>query len=339
MHEGVKPGDYVTDQSGNEWVVQADGQWRRNDPAALTSYMQRVKNWTRVFLITRTLFGFSAPASPEALFDPGHVNEDFQALLKELPYNEAVAAFMKIHPDASAYTVFQTKNEAGGPLPATASAMAFMDANKGFFDAHRLAGAFFLPTADSSGKFDQQAYQSQLQEQLRVRKTPTEFWQEIAYTNAATPYFNGEQVKNQMLQQGGNRNAIDQAWTEQSQDYMKANPLFAQQLADAGSAYKRADIETDLANALRDPRLPENPQTEDIRTLFNAWVQYQAMTAPYSNPNGGAMSSTQRYQLELQFTSEAQQFLTSHPDAQPVFDRLMRPSLTAALTTQAASAA
>jgi hypothetical protein len=334
----VKPGDYVTDTAGHVWVVQGDGQWRRNDPAALDAYMQRVKNWTRVFLITRTIFGFNAPASPENLFDPAHVNEDFQALLKELPYNEAVATFMKLHPDASAYTVFQTKNQAGAPLPATTAAMGFMDANQPFFSDHPLAGAFFIPTADSSGKYDQQAYRQQLQEQLRVRRTPTEFWQEIAYTNAATPYFNGENLKNQMLNQSGNRNLIDQRWTAESQEFMRANPLFAQQLADTGGAYNRANIESDLGAALNDPRLPETPQTEDVRQLFNAWVLYQSMTAPYANANGGTMSSNQRYALELQFAREATQFVGQHPDALPVFQRLMQPALSAALTATAAAA-
>jgi hypothetical protein len=301
--------------------------------------MQRVKNWTRVFLITRTIFGFNAPASPEALFDPSHVNEDLQSLMKELPTNEAMAAFMKIHPDASAYTVFQTKNQAGGPLPATAAAMQFMDANSGFFNDHKQAGAFFIPTQDSSGKFDQQAYRDQLTEQLRVKRTPTEFWQEIAYTNAANTYFKAEQAKNQMLSSGANRNAIDQAWTAQSQEFMKANPLFAQQLADSGGQYNRANIEQDLYAALSDPRLPETPQTEDIRTLFNAWVQYQAMTAPYAAVGGGTMSSQQRYRLEVAFANEAQTWLQTHPDALPVFQRLMAPELSSVLNAQAAAAA
>lgn len=330
-----KPGDYTTDQHGRVYVMQGDGQWRPNDPASQQSYMQRVKNWTRIFLVTRTLFGFNAPASPEALFDPSHVNEDFQALLKELPYNEAVAAFMQLHPDASAYTVFQTKNEAGDYLPATASAMQFMDANGAFFQGHPLAGAFFIPTQDQSGKYDRQAYQNQLTEQLRVRRTPKEFWQEIAYTNAATPYFQAETKKNAALAGGANSNEVNREWTSESQQYMKANPLFAQQLADSGSTYTRADIEQDLASALNDPALPETAQTEDIRQLFNAWTLYQAMTAPYSSPSGGTLSSQQRYQIELTFAQEATQFLSSHPDAQPVFDRLMKPDLSAAMNAMA----
>jgi hypothetical protein len=330
----AKPGDYVTDEAGKVWVVQADGQWRRNDPAALTAYMQRVKNWTRVFLINRTIFGFNAPASPENLFDPGHVNEDLQTLLKQLPYNEAIATFMKLHPDASAYTVFQTKNQAGGPLPATATAMQFMDANNPFFADHKLAGAFFIPTQDSTGKFDQQAYHNQLQEQLRVKRTPTEFWQEIAYTNAATPYFNGEKAKNQMLNQAGsNYNQINGKWTAESQEFMRANPLFAQQFADTGGAYNRADILSDLGAALnKDPRLPETPQTENIRQLYNAWVLYKSMTAPYASPNGGTMPSNQRFQLEVQFAKEATAFVADHPDVLPVYQRLMQPELSAALT-------
>ena len=330
-----KPGDFVTDSAGTQWVVQADGQWRRNDPAALAAYMQRVKNWTRVFMVTRTIFGFNAPASPENLFDPGHVNEDLQTLLKELPFNEAIATFMKVHPDASAYTVFQTKDQAGAPLPATTSAMQFMDANQGFFDSHKLAGAFFIPQADSTGKFDSKAYKAQLQEQLRVKRTPTEFWQEIAYSNAANTYFAAEAKKNQMLNTGANRAQIDQAWTEASQQFQKANPLFAQQLNDSGGPYNRAAILQDLHDALNDPRLPETPQTEDVRVLYNALVTYQAMTAPYGAPGQNTLSSSQRYQLETEFATQAQAFVAAHPDTLPVYQRLIQPEITAVLDTEA----
>lgn len=336
VHQGTKPGDYVQDRAGKTWVVQADGQWRQNDPAALTAYMNRVKNWTRVFLITRTLFGFNAPASPENLFNPNHVNEDFQQLIKELPYQQAIATFMKLHPDATAYTVFQSKNQAGGQLPATTAAMNFMDANSAFFHDHPLAGAFFLPSQDSTGKFDRNAYLQQMQEGLRVRRTPREFWQEIAYQQAANDYFPAEQKKNALLSSGyQNRNMIDQAWTDQSQQFMKANPLFAQQLAQTGGAYTRADILQDLAGALNDPRLPETPQTEAIRTLYQSWVTYLAATAPYGQPGANTMSSSQRYQLEVEYARQVTQWLKTHPSAQGVYQRLIAPELSTVLNSEA----
>lgn len=337
--QAYSPGDYVTDAAGNRWVMQADEQWRRNDPAALAAYMDRVKNWTRIFLITRSLFGFVGPASPQNQFDPNNVNEDLQALMKELPYNEATAAFMKLHPDATAYTVFQTKNAAGDYLPATASAMGFMNANSGFFADHPLSGAFFIPTQDSSGKFDNNAYLEQLSQQLRVRRTPAEFWQEIAYQRAANVYFAAEANKNNMLNGGGaNHNQIDAAWTSQSQQFMKANPLFAQQLADSGGTYTRADILQDLGNALSDPRLPETPQTEDVRTLYNAYVAYQAMTAPYGQPGSNSLSSRQRYQIEVDFANQAQAWVAQHPDALGVYQRLVAPDLSNVLNTEAVAA-
>lgn len=333
-----KPGDYVTDATGKMWIVQADGAWRENSPQALNTYMNRVRNWTRIFLLTRTIFGFNVPASPSNLFDPNHVNEDLQTLLKTLPTNEAFAAFMKLHPNATAYTVFQSKDQAGAPLPATASAMAFMDANPTFFHDHPLAGSFFIPTTDSTGKYSNAAYQSQLEQQLRIKKTPEEFWQDIAYSAAATRYFAAENNKNAMLNANyGQRNQIDAAWTAQSQQFQKANPLFAAQLAQTPGQYTRANIESDLGAALNDPNLPESPQTEHIRTLYNAYLNYQRIVAPYSLPNAGTISGTQKYNIELAFIAQAEAYVAAHPDTLNVYNRLIRPDFSAILSSQAAS--
>jgi hypothetical protein len=345
----LAPGDYMTDVHGDQYTYQPDDTWRKTDPAALQTYLQRVKNWTRVFMITRTIYGFNAPASPENLFNPNHVHEDLQALLKTLPLEDAMATFMKEHPDASAYTVFQTATQAGAPLPATKDAMNFLDANSAFMHNHPLAGAYFLPQVDTSGKFSLAAYQTQLAEQLRLRKTPAEFWKEIAYNQAASVYFAAEDRKNAMLNAPGgvNRTTIDQAWLQQSQQFLQANPLFAAQLgvtaATPGSlvgaessTYSRANLLADLATALKDPDLPATQQTNDVRTLVNAFLTEQAMIHPYGAPGTPNVSSQQRFQMETVFATEAQAWIAGHPDVQGLYNRLVRPTLSSVLSSEAA---
>lgn len=347
---GLHPGDFVTNAHNVQYVYQTDGTWKRNDPAELAAFQQRVKNWTRVFLITRTLFGFVAPASPSGLFDPHHVNEDLQALLKTLPMEDALATFMKEHPDASAYTVFQSATQSGDPLPATKDAMAFLQANSGFMGNHPLAGAYFLPAVDSSGKFDLQTYQTQLAEQLRLKKTPAEFWKEIAYATAAKVYFAAEDRKNQLLNDPGSvgmtRTQVNQAWVQASQQFLQANPLFAAQLGVTPSTpgsliggesttYSRADLLKDLHDALTDPSVPQTQQTADIRTLVNSYIALESMIAPYGAPGTPTMTSTQRYQIEGNYATQVTAWIAQHPDVQALYNRLIRPTLSSVLSSEA----
>lgn len=349
----LTPGDYVTNAAGREYVYQPDGTWKANDPAAMAEYQQRVKNWTRVFLINRTLFGFTGPASPQGLFDPKHLNEDLQALLKNLPFQDALAVFMKEHPDASAYTVFQTSTQAGDPLPATADAMSFLNANKSFMDNHTLAGAYFLPAVDTTGKFDLQAYQTQLAEQLRLKKDPAEFWKEIAYSTAATTYFNAEDRKNQLLRNPGavgmNYQQINQAWVSASQQFLSANPLFASQLGvtpdtpgsltgGQSTTYTRSDLLKDLVAALNDPTVPQTQQTEHVRTLVNSYIHLEAMVAPYGTPGTTSLSYTQRYAIETSYANQVQAYVAANPDVQGLYQRLIRPTLSSVLSSEAAAA-
>lgn len=348
-HSSLHPGDYITNAQGTQYVYQPDDTWKSNSAAALASYMHTVENWTRIFMVTRTIFGFSAPASPENQFDPSHLNEDLQGLLKALPLDQALSTFMTEHPNATAYTVFQTKTAAGDPLPATTDAMNFLSANSQFMDAHTLSGAYFIPAVDTSGKFSLNAYEQQLSEQLRTHKAPAQFWQEISYNQAASVYFAAEDRKNALLNNPGAAGAttsqIEQSWTAASQQFMLANPLFAQQLGTTPSTpggltqgsttYTRAALLSDLVSALNDPLTPATQQTSDIRTLVNSYISYQTQVAPYGQPGAPTLSSVQRFQMELSYATQVSSWVAEHPDIQALYNRLVRPTLSAVLDQEA----
>jgi hypothetical protein len=272
-------------------------------------------------------------------FDPGHVNEDLQQLLKTEPLNEAIASFMQAHPDATAYTVFQTKSQGGAFLPATAQAMQFMADHDGFMRDHPLAGAYFVPQADSTGKFDLNAYREQLQQGLRVKKDPATFWQEVSYAAAAKQYFAVDDQKNALLRnaRGPQFSQIQNQWTQWSQSFLLANPLFAQQLEDTNGKYSRADLLNDMGNALSDPRLPSTPQTDHLKTLFNAYVTYKAAVNQTNSMGATVMQAAQRKQLEQQFASEAAQYIAANPDVEAFYNRLIRPDILGVLPPTVAS--
>ena len=128
------PGDYYSD-NGTFWVYQPGGNFVDNSPAAMQTYLTRVQNWARVFMGVRALYGFAGPASPENLFDPKGMATQLQALMNQMPYEQAVATFMTLHPDATAMTVFGSQTTNGGFLPATTKTCEFIKANPQMFTA------------------------------------------------------------------------------------------------------------------------------------------------------------------------------------------------------------
>jgi hypothetical protein len=332
-----KAGDYFTDAQGKQFVMQGDGTWRDNSAAAMDQYLKRVDKWTRTFMLMRAVFGLSGPSSPQVQFNPNNLHEDLQRYLNTsgMTVSQALSAFVQQHPDASPYTVFQTKSGDGMPAPAVAPAMAWMDSHQSFVSAHRDAASYFIPMPDTTGKFDLAAYQEQMAEGFRIRKDPREFYNDVTYAMSASTYFNALDNKNKMLASAGgsNKTAISQAWTQWSQNYMATNPLFADQLTSSKGPLVRAQIMQDVGAALNDPKLPHTPQTVDIATLYDGWHNWQAMIT--TGPNSPGLSSTMKSTVDQQFAIWAESFVAQHPDVQPLYEKAIKPNLVPVLDAMA----
>jgi hypothetical protein len=196
-----RPGDYyLPGGTGSAaYVYQPDGKWPLNNSRTLDTYLSRIKNWSRIFLVTRAIYGFAAPAAPETQFDPNGMDTQLKTLMGEMPFDEAIATFLQQHPDASALTVFETQSQTGSTLPATAAAMNFLNTNSDLVNKHPLAATYFIPQVDTSGNFSEAGYQEQLAEGLRQKKDTSTFYDEVVYQQASQIYFNVENQKNTML--------------------------------------------------------------------------------------------------------------------------------------------
>jgi hypothetical protein len=329
------PGDYV-DNDGSYDVYQPDGHWADNSVQAQTAYLQRVQNWARVFFSVRALYGFGGPASPENYFDPNGMSAELQTLMNEMPYNQAVATFMTLHPDATAMTVFQTQNTLGGFLPATNSALQFIQANPQMFMGDNSAGAiYFLPQPDTSGNFSLPAYEQELSQGLRVQKAPADYWTEIAYQEAANDYYAVANYKDGLIAtHSASSRAIDEEWTRFSAQFMLANPLFRQMYSDTGAVTREA-IMTQVGNILANPTTPQSPQTYAIAQLYNQYVAWQSLAGNYGQPN--APSSSEAYRYNEQFAYWVSNFVKENPGVQPLVQRVIEPMLETTLTDMAAN--
>jgi hypothetical protein len=337
-----RPGDYFASDNGKMYVLQPDGHWQDNSVEAMQAYLHRVQNFTNILMVTRLLYGFAAPAAPIDYFNPKGYSAELQTLMQQMPANQAMAVFLKKHPDATAMTVFQSQTTMGMPsmqhlgeyLPATQAAMQFFNANQALVKNHPLAAVYFLPAPDTKGKFDTAAYQQQLGDGLRQQKAPSDYWTEIAYQEAANFYYSVEGYKSQLVASNAITSAQgNQLWVTFSQKFMASNPLFAQMYSDQGQK-TRQDIMNDVGAAIRDKTAPVNLQTAAVARLYQAYSNWQSLTTYYGQQN--APLSAQAEQLNEQFAIAVSHFEKQNPSVQPLVQRVIAPDLLSATTALAA---
>lgn len=298
-------------------------------PTEIQDYSDRVKQWSRILLINRTLFGFAAPASPQVHLDPNHFNEEFRSLLSTEPsFDAATVEFMRRHPDASAYTVFQSKAASSLPLPATTDALAFMETHRGFLNDHRLSASAFFP--QTPGEFDPRAYREQMLLELRRRKSPTEFINDVTFADAASPYFEMKRSVDVAIKAAGDNHTISaqvrSAWAQVAANYKAEHPAFRDQLESGTSQIERRAAREDLLRALSDPRAPRNANTAALRTLADSYVKVEQLAAQFIGRSDTQARSTVTL-VRTAFADFAAGFVAQHPQLQAVFDRLYAPEL------------
>ena len=341
--KGYQPGDYFLDDNGTDYVLQADRTWQQNSAQAEQRWLDRVSNWTHILMFTKAVYGFMAPASPQTHFNPAGMSDELATLMNEMPYNEAIATFMAKHPDATAMSVFQSETTSGIPgvhgafLPATKDAMDFLNANPGLVANHKLSMTYFIPQADTAGKFDQNAYQEQKQQGLRMQKTPEEYINEVAYQRSANFYYGTLNYKDQLVASGAiTAKQGNDLWTTFSQRFMAANPIFKSMYTDSThNETVREDIMRDVGAAIADHSAPISPQTTAIRQLLDAWANWKRGTTYWGQQN--VPTSTEVSYLNQQFAIAVSAFEQKNPGVQPLVQRVIAPELAGTLTDMSAA--
>lgn len=322
-------------------------------PVEKEAYIDRVKNWTRILFLNRTLFGYAAPASPELQMDPDQLHSRYLKLLSQLPIDEAVGEFLKEYPDATPYTVFKSKSASGASLPATQQAADFMANNEAFLRTYPQAGGWFVPQAPSDTKFSLPAYREQLALQMRQQKSPEQFYSDLKYTEAADQYFTNRDRKDVMLEgvngptakklaasnpallaqfvsegagskaAGARLQNINQAWSTWKGEFLTSHPVFGAELQSPDAKIQRQQALDQTRLALQDPRLPASPQVDGIRTLVAGFDQAQQALRPLLGLTT-TRATTQRKAIKGALQTWIEQYVVDHPTAKGFYDRVLR---------------
>jgi hypothetical protein len=296
-------------------------------PEVHQAFQDRVRNWTRILFLNRMLYGYAAPASPELQMDPNQMSDEFRNLLKAMPIEDAQAEFIRRHPDATPYTVFQSKSASGAPLPATAETVGFMNANQEFLKTYPQAGGWFLPQQPPDSTFNIVAYREQLALELRNRKSPEQFTKDVYYAQAADQYFRSRDRKEAALTaaKGDSRKtqAIAHAWDGWKADYLATHPVFAAELQAPDAEIRRQETIGQLRRAMDDPRLPSSPQTESIRTLLDGYNQLDGVLRSLAGYTGASVVR-RRKALREGFAKWGDGFVAAHPEVKTLWTKTFR---------------
>lgn len=296
------------------------------DEAQREQYLDRIRSSATYLGVIRGIFGFTAPGGPQLEF-AGDLQPEFIKYLKTMPIEEASAAFLRRHPEASAWTIFQTQVAGGArkPLEPTAVAGEFWGQNKEFFDRHGVAATWFLP--ESPEGFDPVVYRQQLASGLRIQKAPEQFWMEVKRAAAAPLYYQQraaylESVKGLM---GPAKEFEDQRWLRWKTMYLAQHPALEQHVF--GGALRQLERRQTLAGligATQDPSAPKVAHGAELGSLLARWQTYQRQA--------DALKGRRDYVAQIQRKQLDQQFLTfgdslSSQAVRSLFDANIRPEL------------
>ena len=328
---------------------------QQRDPMEMQKFETRVMHWTENMMLMRAAFGFVAPGTPNFGFntDPNGLANQLQALMATMPYNEAVSAFVKAHPDATAYDIFSTttsnKNQSGAYVPATAEAGQWLNENSSFVNAYPQLAPWAMPHPAANALFSSPTYQQEINLGLRARRSLDSWVQDYYYSKGANTYYGLEQwfwaaggapskvdaanaqqalgvTQAEAAQKLGVTNAseaqVKQVWDKWKAGFLQANPLFSANYQDRGtqSLERRTSIVSALQDAIATGSLPKSTWSTHVEELMSVYDQVQSF---YSQTQGNSAYATQRSQYKQAMNVIGTQMAKMYPEIAPIWNSVL----------------
>jgi hypothetical protein len=273
-----------------------------------TIYIDRVRKWARSMLGLRAIAGFVLPTSSPQLQYLDTLSPELRELMGALPIDQATAEFMRRHPDADAFTVFQTEAIKGGPkpLPASQEAGRWLDEHKAFVDAHGATASWFIP--DGPAEFDRAVWQEEFAMGLRRRKTVDEFWTDVKVSADSDMYYRNQdrfRVELAKAQTPDLREALRDSWRQWKEGYLATRPLFSRHLRQGSERQlDREEILGRLELALADDNAPRSGHEEALGQMIRGYRSWQRSLLSLQGFDD-SFSSEQRKTLTKSFAAWA----------------------------------
>jgi hypothetical protein len=300
-------------------------------PEERQEFIDRASAQARFILMTRGIFGLTAPAAPQVRFEHDDLTEEFRSLLQaDIPFEDSIRLFLANHPDAEptdilAATVSSTEAEFSGMDMPTDEAFDWVNRNNDLVEAYPAAAAWLLPRAESEDRFSQRAYNQQLAKGLRHRKAPKDLIDDIYFRTAAQDYFDAKtSVEERTVGIGGAaRQQAMEEWRAWKDAYFNQHPLFAVMLQDPERQQKRHQaIDQLVALSGRD----DGTVPDDLAEMMKVFAEFQLNIAALRGDRRRA-TSYRRSSIVSETAAWMQWQVTKFPHLAGPYLRLIEPEL------------
>ena len=325
-------------------------------PGEVDNYLRRVRNHARTIVLSQALAGWFTPGPASglqttedqssvewltegAVSNPAELlSSTYYTLVQQLGIEEGTVRYLELYPDNRvhdiinplAYTVSKTGTRSGAPLPSTDESINFYFDNQELLDQYPEAGAWLLPISKDKDQRSKYAYDNEVIEGLRVRKTPEEFLNEVKYKEGANIYFASRKDyldQYEGLKDAGQKSqaaALKNAWDAQSALFRVAHPVFNEKLISSDARERRARTISQMRYLLNDPEVPQADHFEGLRILMDSFDTYKTNKGSLGldqSARGRAISEV----FKKQFEDWSNQFLLDYPDASTFWLTVIRP--------------
>lgn len=323
--------------------------------ATIDEYLGRVRNHARIILVSQAIAGYVVPGSPNALvsgdtsmsanlgldvIDPREItNEVYRGYIRNLGMDKGVEAFLAAFPNADledmvvdplAYSTSGSTAPSAAPLTATSMGVDWYHRNKDWVDASPEAGAWLIPqpeVPEGGNEFNRNAYAEQLKSGLRKRRTPQEYIEAISYRSGAAEYFGVKDQHDAAVLRAGSDRAekarVDDIFDLWKTNFLAANPLFAEQLANGDARMRRDRTVEQMRYAVNDPEAPDSPYTDEIRKLAHSYDSFAVQRKLLGDRND-AKSRQELRDLKERFSNWGTAWSLKNRDLQRLWDSVYR---------------
>lgn len=327
-------------------------------PGQVEEFIRQVRDHSRIIVVTQALAGWFIPGPAQTLDLPegGSTSVDFLFgkkiedpasvfssayfdLVKELGIEQGTVRFLELNPQSTvrdifnpeAYTISRTTSAGGAPLPSTEDGIQFYTDNQQLLDQYPDAGAWLLPMdIMTDGERSQYAYDVEIINGLRNRRSPLEFTEAMMYREGSLIYFERRSAYmaayNQLKQQGRDASAkeLNNAWSVWAETFKATHPIFAQTLQEGAARDRRQRVLTQMRYLLNDPLAPKASHFDSLKLLMDAFDEFSTARSFYAQDNT-ARGRERVNAIKENFAEWATQFVADNPMVAPFYLSIIQP--------------
>lgn len=336
-------------------MMAANGQIPDNPTAfEREEIMKRAQNHARMTLLVQAVVGFVAPGAPSAGLTGGGEGMDFAAqlgfgnddigkifnaeyreLISNLGIDEGTTEYLKRNADHDmfdfvnpmAFAVSRSSTPSGAPIPASMKVMDHYADHEGWYQQYQLGGPWLFPQDDVQ-EFEGAAYNEQVANNLRKRRTPEEFMTEFYRKQGSIEYFKMKTEYEELrdaASTAGERRTLDAQWKARAALYLQNHPVFAEELQSTDSRQRRDAVLADLVVAVADPQRPQSEHGDRIAEMVESFQRYETQRQLLSMDRTSAGQEKLKA-LKTKWKTWATDYVLWHPSVEGFWVSVLEPS-------------